>query len=282
LNRKRYDGALFREAVMKFLRKTNLLAIVVLFFGFGSACVIQAGCALTAAVPGTEYSRGQKSDEVQAANALTRLGVPLQRDPHGAVRWIEAEKGEFSDEAMQYLPHLSQLEWLEIGGGSVSPSGITYLKDCVSLRRLYIHDIRLGNDELAWLSNLQNLKALSLQRTGITGKALKNLTGFGTLTVLNLSGDSIDDDDMNRIAQIKGLEVLALADTKITGIGIAKLEGMASLNELNMTHCRVYDNDLESFLSMPNLRIVYAEGCDLSDMAIQSVVARFPMLAIFR
>jgi hypothetical protein len=57
---------------------------------------------------------------------------------------------------------------------------------------------------------------------------------------------------------------------------------MNRLNELNLMNCGVLDNDLESFLSMPNLRIVFAAGCRLSDIAVQGVIARFPMLAIFR
>ena len=81
---------------------------------------------------------------------------------------------------------------------------------------------------------------------------------------------------------MKELEVLALADTKISGAGIAKLEGMKRLNELNLMNCGIFDNDLEYFLSMPNLRIVYAAGCNLSDIGVQNVVTRFPMLAIFR
>ena len=87
---------------------------------------------------------------------------------------------------------------------------------------------------------------------------------------------------MEHIAALKGLEVLALTNTKITGAGIAKLEGMRSLNELNLVNCSILDSDLEYFLTMPNLRIVYAAGCYLSDMAIQHIVSRFPMLAIFR
>jgi hypothetical protein len=75
---------------------------------------------------------------------------------------------------------------------------------------------------------------------------------------------------------------LALADTKITGAGIAKLQGMPRLNELNLMNCGILDNDLQVFLSMPNLRIVYAEGCNLGDWAIQEMRFKFPMLAIFR
>jgi Leucine-rich repeat (LRR) protein len=101
------------------------------------------------------------------------------------------------------------------------------------------------------------------------------------LKVLNLSGDTITDEDMARIARFKNLEVLALADTEITGSGIKELEGMARLNELNISNCAIQDYDLSTFLSMPNLRIVYAEGCNISEFAIRNIIAQFPTLAIF-
>jgi hypothetical protein len=135
---------------------------------------------------------------------------------------------------------------------------------------------------LEWLSSLDKLAALSLQRTKINGKFLTHLNAVDSLKVLNLSGDSIADDDMARIARFKNLEVLALEDTEITGSGINELEGMARLNELNIENCAIGDNDLSVFMSMPNLRIVYAEGCSLSDFAIGNIIARFPELAIFR
>jgi len=218
--------------------------------------------------------------EMEAADALNGQGVPLQHDPRGVVRWIEAAGGELNDEAMRHLPDLPGLEWLEIGGGAVTSSGVSSLKDCISLRRLYIHDINLKGDSLAWLANLKNLEALSLQRTGIDGSVLRNLKAPG-LKVLNLSGNEIKDEDMEQIAAMR-LEVLSLADTRISGAGIAKLEGTGSLNELNIMNCSIKDNDLEYFLTMPNLRIVYAAGCGINDWAIQTVVSRFPMLAIFR
>ncbi len=249
-----------------------------------SMVLLMAACGSISRIPISAGAQPQehKTEEMKAAEALLRLGVPVQKDSRGVIRWIEAARGELSDEAVGYLPALSNLEWLEIGGGSVSAAGLAPLKNCVSLRRLYIHDIRLDADELAWLSHLASLEALSLQRTGISGRILKNIKAVDTLKVLNLSGNSIDDADMDFIASMKGLEVLALAGTKITGAGIAKLQGMARLNELNIAHCAVQDADLDYFLTMPNLRIVYAEGCGIGDMAIEQMKFRFPMLAIFR
>lgn len=222
-----------------------------------------------------------QAGEAAAAEALGRLGIPLQRDPQGVVRWIEAAEGQFTDEALAHLPALGSLEWLEIGGGGVTPAGLAHLKHSTALRRLYLHDIDLGGDPLAWLSGLPNLEALALQRTGTDGAALRHLAAK-SLTVLNLSGNPVGDAAMEAVARIQQLEVLALADTKVTGAGIVHLEGMPRLNELNIMRCAVGDGDVESFLSMPNLRIVYAEGTPIGDLAVYRIVQRFPMLAIFR
>jgi Leucine-rich repeat (LRR) protein len=233
---------------------------------------------------GTSFAQYEKAipqqSEREAAAALSRIGVPLQRDTRGVVRWIEAVSSEINDEAMQYLPALPGLEWLEIGGGNVTSSGIANLKSCTALRRLYIHDVNLNGDSLEWLANLKNLEALSLQHAKITGSVVKNIKSTN-LAVLNLSGNKIANEDMDAIAQLKGLEVLALADTQVSGEGIAKLEGMPRLNELNLMNCNINDADLGHFLTTPNLRIVYAAGCNVTDMGIQSIVSRFPMLAIF-
>ena len=256
---------------MKFLPRIFMITALAL-----TACVMPPE-----AVDGAQAQKAQVSGkEEEAVKALEKLGVPLHRDPSGIVRWIEAKKGELTDEAMAFLPALSKLEWLEIGGGKVSAAGAAHLKGCPELRRLYIYDINLAGDKLQWLSALTKLEALSLQRTGIDASIMENIKA-PELVVLNLSGNPIGDDMLDAAARIKELEVLALANTKVTGRGLEKLRGMRRLNELNLMHCNVTDQDIEVFLSMPNLRIVYAEGCPLSDYGIQSVIVRFPTLAIF-
>jgi Leucine-rich repeat (LRR) protein len=262
------------EEFMKFTLRNNILPAVFSLLVF-SGIVSNGFCTNPA-------SDIQQKDEKQAVAELTKLGVPLQKDPKGNVRWIEARQGELNDKALSLLPSLPDLEWLEIGNGIITPDGMKHLGKCTSLKRLYVHDINLMGAELEWLSGLDKLTALSLQHTKINGKFLRHLKAVDSLKVLNLSGDSIADDDMARIARFKNLEVLALEDTEITGSGINELEGMARLNELNIGNCAIQDHDLSIFLSMPNLRIVYAEGCNLSDFAIGNIVAKFPTLAIFR
>jgi Leucine-rich repeat (LRR) protein len=255
---------------MKRFLQTSILTAAILLLAFGAASAVSP-----------DVSRDQKAEK-QASAALTKLRIPLQRDAKGIVRWIESTEGEFTDDAMPYLAQLPNLEWLEIGKGSVTSAGTAQLKGCTGLKRLYLHDIDLTGDTLDWLQALKNLEALSLKNTKIDGKSLKNVTELPVLAVLNVSDNNIQDEDMGSIAALQGLEVLSLTNTKITGAGIAKLEGMRSLNELNVVNCDIRDSDLSSFLTMPNLRIVYAAGCYLNDIAIQQTISRFPMLAIFR
>ena len=239
-------------------------------------------CRLTAAYSPTPAAgqRGQ-SDEDRAIAALTGLNVPLGRDPSGRVRWIEAGNGELNDAAMVHLAKLTMLDWLEIGGGKLTAAGMTHLKSCAALKRLYIHDVSVSHDALEWLSGLQ-LEALSLQRTGIEGKVLENLKKTDTLSVLNLSENIITDEDMVQVDRFSSLEVLALQNTKVTGVGLARLKDLKRLNVLNLKNCRIVDADLACFLSMPNLRIVHAAGCDLSDNGVKEIVGKLPLLAIFR
>jgi hypothetical protein len=255
------------------LRISALTAVVVVLF---SCTAVSKGHSSGLA------SNIHHEDIVRAVTELTELGVPLQMDPKGDVRWIEAKDGELKDESMSLLPNLPKLEWLEIGNSVLTQNGMKHLGKCTALKRLYIHDMRLEGEELAWISNLKQLEALSLQRTQIDGRFLKHLNTVDSLKVLNLSGNPITDEDMVQIARFRNLEVLALADTQITGSGIGELEGMPRLNELNIGNCSIQDYDLSHFLSMPNLRIVYAEGCHLTDCAIAGIIIRFPVLAIFR
>ena len=260
---------------MKYLIRILLIAAIALA-GFS---VTQL--AVTETVSAAQAQNNKNSKEADAVSALTKLGVPMHRDPTGVVRWIEAANGELSDAAMAYLPALPALEWLEIGGGKVTAVGAAHLKDCTALKRLYIYDINLAGDELKWLAALTKLEALSLRRAGITADALKNIAA-PNLVVLNLSGNPVRNEALDYAARIKGLEVLSLADTQITGAGLEKLRGMTRLNELNLMRCNIYDQDINVFLSMPNLRIVYAEGSALTDYGIQGIIMRFQTLAIFR
>jgi Leucine-rich repeat (LRR) protein len=258
---------------MRFMLKVPFLILISAAIAFGQ----------TAKDPSAEARRSENGIASEhAASILEKLGIPLERDPRGQIRWIRASQGELTDVAMRYLPDLAMLEWLEIGSGTVTSAGLARLESCVSLRRLFIHDISLRDDDMAFLSQLSRLEALSLQRTGVTGKTLQYLRAGNSLVILNLSGDSITDRDLDAISKFSRLEVLAIQDTQVTGSGLAKLSGMPRLNVLNLSNCKINDGDAGIFSTLSNLRIVHAAGCNLSNDKIMGLKINLPMLAIFQ
>jgi hypothetical protein len=264
-------------------RARRVLGIAIVFFlslGAGIGHLLPSSVGPPAA-SAASVQAGAKISEESAAAALMQMGVPLGRDPSGRVRWMEAAGVALDDEALRLLPSLPLLEWLEIGGGKITAAGLGMLKDCQALRRLYVHDINLAENDLGWIAGLK-LEALSLQRTGVSGAALRQLKAMDTLAVLNLSENAIVDEDLEPVARLVNLEVLALQNTRVTGAGLARLKNMTRLNVLNIINCRIVDADLAHFMSMPNLRIVQAAGCNLSDQAVKDLTDKLSMLAIFR
>ena len=77
--------------------------------------------------PNTDEEQ-EKKIERESLKALNRLNVPVHLDVNGSARWIEAARGEISDESLGWLPGLYNLEWLEIGGGAATASGLKHLK----------------------------------------------------------------------------------------------------------------------------------------------------------
>ena len=129
---------------MKFILKTTVLAAVISIVCFSPSVPENYGA------DSTTISK----ETAQAVSELEKLGVPLQKDPKGVVRWIEAREGELTDKALSLLPKLPNLEWLEIGNGIISPDGMKNLGKCSSLKRLYIYDIILKGESLEWISGL--------------------------------------------------------------------------------------------------------------------------------
>ena len=82
----------------------------------------------------------QQEKEGLAAAALVDAGVPLQRDPLGRVRWIEAGNGELTDDAMRHVAGLPYLEWLE-----VVTKGALRMQETAGLRQIYLDD-NMGKD----------------------------------------------------------------------------------------------------------------------------------------
>ncbi|MDB4634469.1 hypothetical protein OAG76_03595 [Rubripirellula sp.] len=81
----------------------------------------------------------------------------------------------------------------------------------------------LTDEGMRFLENA-NINTLSLQNTGITAKAMKQIGTIKNLQTLMISNSTIDDESLKHLSNLQQLVSLRLQGTKVTGDGMATLK----------------------------------------------------------
>lgn len=95
-------------------------------------------------------------------------------------------KKQFSDQGLKALKSLSKLVELKIESSLLTPSGLTYLKFLVSLRRLSLPRTSIGDFEWNQLTDLPPLEELEFLADGLTDRGLKKVSQISSLKKLIL------------------------------------------------------------------------------------------------
>ena len=110
-----------------------------------------------------------------------------------------------------------------------------------SLRRVQtisISDANVSNEDLRWVSDLPELRAMYLQQTEITEEHLNHLQGL-KLDWLCLARTWAGDDSLASLSDMTTLEYLDLTRTRVTDAGLVHLERLPNLKRLILRRCRV-------------------------------------------
>ena len=124
----------------------------------------------------------------------------LGEDFFQTVRAVDFETGEVTDEWLEHLKRVNQLQQ-------------------VVLRQTAVTDAGLEN-----LSALDQLETLDLGWTEITDAGLVHLQGLTRLQWLDLSGTEITDAGLVHLQGLTRLQWLDLTNTKVTDEGVKKLQ----------------------------------------------------------
>ena len=175
---------------------------------------------------------------------------------------------------------LENLEHLQINRTSITGEGLAVFKELPKLRRLLLHDMKLGKTgiknlasvkslerldfsyldirdvDLAYLSVLSRLKYLSItfgksSPSQITNDGLIHLSKITTLEYLLISGKNINDNGLKHLAKLKSLKTLRFNKCPITDRGLHHLETLTSLKELIVD----YGNITEKGMAMIEAKI---------------------------
>ena len=115
-----------------------------------------------------------------------------------------------------------------------------------------------GDDGLALLQDLYNLRVLSLVQAPVTGEGLRYVAALADLEALELVETKVTDKDLVHIQNMSQLTRLRLEGTaagnEFSDAGLKALAGAKSLCTLTLYGRGFTDQALETMKDMPNLK----------------------------
>lgn len=153
----------------------------------------------------------------QATQRIERLGGRIdQQDLGASVSLYQAEPGAVR-RAMRAVGGLRPVDSLTLFPDEPTRLDLRTLGRLPALRTLLLRNVRLGEQDIAYLSNkLPNLKALRLINTGITDQQLAELTpALRRVHALTLVGEPITNRSLDTLRRLDNLRRLRLINTRV-------------------------------------------------------------------
>lgn len=141
------------------------------------------------------------------------------------LRHISAADMDFTDEMLEYLAGLSDLEFLYTGNSvTVTDRGLAHVADLRKLRSLVLHRIMATDAGLAFLADMPELEWLDIPSDRYTDAGMVHLASMPKLGRVTLSGCQVTDFGASILARAPALRQVALHNTRVTQAGIDALK----------------------------------------------------------
>lgn len=186
---------------------------------------------------------------------------------HPRLRTLTLEFTKVTDAGLASLPHLSQLEELDVGGvgHEITDVGMAHVTQLHNLRGINLDDTIITNAGLKRLTSLTSLEGLHIGNTRVTDEGLVHLQAFRDLRVLNLEQTKITDDGLVHLQGLAKLEVLYLNMTAVSDAGLPQLNTISSLRHLELYDTLATDANVEKLQrGLPQCKII--TRIDLNDL----------------
>lgn len=166
--------------------------------------------------------------------------------------------------------------------------GEEFFEEKTSLR---IHDV--AEDDLAYLSQLPELKELSMLSDSITDKGLAHLKGCPQLQKLSLSwphitkagwshlqgvvrlrelditGATVADAELEQIAKLSHLKILRITASSVNDDGVKYLKGLEELEGLALITSDITDTGLKHLKEIKRLKSLSLAGNKVTDAGLK-------------
>ena len=163
-----------------------------------------------------------------------------------------------------HLGELTALESLNIIATKLGDDGIAPLGKLTNLKSLrFTNNGKLSDDGLEKLAGLKNLETFSFVGTGMKGHAFAKFEGWTRLTRCSFRGSSIDDEGLRQISErFPNLESLVLAHAKFTDAGTVHLAKLTKLKGLEIGTRNATPVGLKHLAALPLEYLQLGDGLD--------------------
>jgi hypothetical protein len=130
-------------------------------------------------------------------------------------------------------------------------------------------DLDFGNEEMAHVKGLSNLRGLSIGGTPITDAGLVHLEELPKLEALSLSTTHVTDAGMKHLRKMTELEGLWLDGTQVTDAGLEHLGELSKLEYLYLSRTGVTDAGLKQLRKLTNLQVLDLAQTEVGDADLE-------------
>jgi internalin A len=174
------------------------------------------------------------------------------------------------------IGRLTKLEKLSIKNLKIK--NIKSIGNIKNLQHLEFHNLYLSDNSISPLSNLTDLKYLSIYGSSYDLRAnnIQPLKTLVNLETLNLSELSIKD--LSPLTGLKNLQILGFYRARVNNI--SPLANLTNLRSLSLEYTQV--TDIQPIANLTNLKTLYISGTKVSDEQVAELQKALPNVRIIR
>lgn len=168
---------------------------------------------------------------------------------------LSIEDCTVTDRGLAHLDGLPYLEELTLSATDCSGSGLMFLPTPERLKNLRIVG-QTNDDAMAVLGRLRGLESLDIYMEHVGTATMRRISNLKELRFLSLTGAPTGDEQLRCVARMKNLEVLQLDIWSATDDGVNKLAAMKKLSHLYASCTKATVRALQSLHEfMPQTKI---------------------------
>lgn len=207
---------------------------------------------------------------------------------HRSVNYVEwmlqpESSPEEIDELFALLPDFHKLKYLVLSHFLIDEKRASALSQITQLKYLSIWTCQIEKSVLTSLLKLNSLKGISLADSSFQEEEL-NILKQGALNknlmMLILSNCQVTDRTAAVLSECRNLEILHLDGTQITDTGLKMLARLPHLKVLVLDHTAVTDAGVKYLSATPELVELSLSNTSVSDEVLDSLKQELPALRI--